>query len=347
MKQLRNEEGFVIIIAVLILALLSIIGITAVNTSMMESHIVANMEIHYMEFYAAESGIAVGPLDAKHSQLDESWTDWSVDSVEGSYELPNKTVYDYTVSELTGGTGSLSDIHVYSEGTHPRGGVVPIEATFRYVDAFINPESALWVSKIVSANGNVSISGIDSSGTCDDAPGIKHVLFTTEDDLSIDKFHAGQLEGDPPFTPPMSGDGLFVHDMGDILKMADVIIDDVGESSFDLCDYIGETSADDPIIVAITVPNAKMSGNCEGYGMLYSTGNVEITGTMTWHGLVMAEGDMVMKGGGDGLVVDGSMVIGGDTTALLGNVSVQYNCEMLTNLSKDLSGYAMTSWRQL
>jgi hypothetical protein len=54
---LNNEKGSVLIIAVMILVLLTVIGISAITTSNIEVQISGNDKINKMVFYAADSGI--------------------------------------------------------------------------------------------------------------------------------------------------------------------------------------------------------------------------------------------------------------------------------------------------
>ena len=53
---LKNEHGSTIIIAILILVFLTIIGISAINTSTFESQIVGNEHRYQIDFYVADSG---------------------------------------------------------------------------------------------------------------------------------------------------------------------------------------------------------------------------------------------------------------------------------------------------
>jgi len=55
-----NEQGSVMVMAILILALLTIIGICSSNTSVMESQIVRNASIRKLNFYRAESAVIQG-----------------------------------------------------------------------------------------------------------------------------------------------------------------------------------------------------------------------------------------------------------------------------------------------
>lgn len=52
-----NERGVVIVVALLILVILTIIGVAATNTSMMERQTSFNFMVHERAFYAAEAGM--------------------------------------------------------------------------------------------------------------------------------------------------------------------------------------------------------------------------------------------------------------------------------------------------
>jgi PilX N-terminal len=55
-SSVKNEDGSVIVAAMLVLVLLTIIGISATSTSNIELNIVANTQLHKMAFFTAESG---------------------------------------------------------------------------------------------------------------------------------------------------------------------------------------------------------------------------------------------------------------------------------------------------
>ena len=57
---LTNDRGSVLIIALLVLVLLTIIGISATNTTTTDIQIASNEKVHSMAFYAADAGIEVG-----------------------------------------------------------------------------------------------------------------------------------------------------------------------------------------------------------------------------------------------------------------------------------------------
>ena len=57
---LRNEKGVALIIALLILLVLTLIGISAINTTTFETSISGNERVGTDAFYAAEAGIQIG-----------------------------------------------------------------------------------------------------------------------------------------------------------------------------------------------------------------------------------------------------------------------------------------------
>ena len=59
---LKNERGSTIIVAVLILVFLTIIGISAINTSTFEMQIVGNEHRYQIDFYVADSGWKEGAM---------------------------------------------------------------------------------------------------------------------------------------------------------------------------------------------------------------------------------------------------------------------------------------------
>jgi hypothetical protein len=58
--QINNSDGAVTIAALLILALLTILGISSISTSNMEVQISTNDKVHKMAFYAADGGSELG-----------------------------------------------------------------------------------------------------------------------------------------------------------------------------------------------------------------------------------------------------------------------------------------------
>jgi prepilin-type processing-associated H-X9-DG protein len=96
----------------------------------------------------------------------------------------------------------------------------------------------------------------------------------------------------------------------------------------------------------------QLTGNGQGAGVLFVDGSVTFTGQFTFHGLIIVRGDARMTGGGAGIHVLGSMMIGESFTAVdplnpedltvSGNADIFYCSEMLDRLSSLLrASYAV------
>jgi Tfp pilus assembly protein PilX len=55
-----NEDGFVLVLAMLIMVVLIIIGVSSIRTSQTELEIAGNERVHKQTFYDAEAGIPIG-----------------------------------------------------------------------------------------------------------------------------------------------------------------------------------------------------------------------------------------------------------------------------------------------
>jgi Tfp pilus assembly protein PilX len=71
---IKNEAGSVMVAALMILALLTIIGISAIKTSTTESHLAVNTLLYERAFYAAEAGFehAKGVLKVPYTEQNQA-----------------------------------------------------------------------------------------------------------------------------------------------------------------------------------------------------------------------------------------------------------------------------------
>jgi len=69
----NNEKGSVIVLAIMILALLTIVGISAITTSSNEQHLAVNTLLYERAFYAAEGGMehAKGVLKVPYTEQNQ------------------------------------------------------------------------------------------------------------------------------------------------------------------------------------------------------------------------------------------------------------------------------------
>ncbi|MBI4417783.1 MAG: hypothetical protein HY563_03335 [Ignavibacteriales bacterium] len=113
---------------------------------------------------------------------------------------------------------------------------------------------------------------------------------------------------------------------------------------------------DDPKIVVCYTPDTtvsvKFNGNCEGWGILVVHGDLNLAGTFTWHGLVIAYGDQsqirVTASTGTPKIYGGLIMSGGPNSSfqMKGNVSMNYSSESLemARWIKKLLAYRIMEW---
>jgi len=125
MKILQNQRGAALITAMVILTLLTIIGIAATNTSMLETMISSTERTHTEAFYAAEAGIDHLRRNFKSIFLDENaakfaagtdpdW-DFALEGPDGTYNSGDDATGE---TYLTGSPwitgGNLSGNYLYN-----------------------------------------------------------------------------------------------------------------------------------------------------------------------------------------------------------------------------------------
>lgn len=360
-KLLKNEEGSIIIMAILLLAALTIIGIAGVRMSTTEVQISTNALIYNAAFYAADSG----PQVAKRQLFDEDFLpessygdpDWVGT---GGGDLDGMTRYDYEIVHQVNSDGEvlrygdpdgdhLWEINtisgrplefIVSHGTHiGRGGNATVEVALMFRPSFEMPGAALWVEDPDKVNfqGNATVKG-DSFDLdmCPDAPDVIHHMDPT---IPMDE-------------PAHYGDD-FVHQPSGGAYPFSLVYDSLSKSA----DYIGlefptdlaeASTLDAPVVIIIEgdliLNNAdlKLPAN----GVLYVNGNLRINGNVEWNGLIITTGDTSMGNGT--AVINGALVTGEIADVdISGTITIQYDCTTLQNLFDWFSIYRITSWRQL
>lgn len=113
---------------------------------------------------------------------------------------------------------------------------------------------------------------------------------------------------------------------------------------------------DDPKIVVCYTPDTtvsvKFNGTCEGWGILVVHGDLNLAGTFTWHGLVIAYGDQsqirVTASTGTPEIYGGLIMSGGPNSSfsMKGNVNMAYSSQSLemARWIKKLLAYRIMEW---
>ena len=326
MRQLRNEEGYVIITALLILMLLTITGISAIRTSTTELKISTNMLIHKMNFYGAESGLAHGAVWCNDEILPTDDVDFDVDepipSVSGAFSNLVSYTGDIEYMSRYEPTSMMPDVRIIGEGTHPRGGLARVEGTFTWEVAFMFPEVALWVGgDLESADNANAVDGV-----------------YVEEGITYDIM----VEGDHS---EYTGDGSIAPNAM-MIWISDKLMSRPHETFVAGTDYGG----DGDMRFVVAEGNTSI-GNETGAGLLYVKGDLTINGEFDWHGVIYVEGSVMYNGGGSNDCNDKSSSVWGSLIAT-GSVNMQngdvcYEGTYLKELLDMLSGYRLTTWKQL
>jgi hypothetical protein len=351
---MRNENGSVMLVTIIVLVLLSIIGISSMNMSITEQKITTNMLLHQISFYAAESGIAVGPLwyakyhkdndiDVMTIPLEDAlvWEDGNIEN------LSKGVTYDYTVSYRNDGTdifiepvSLMPDIVVYSKGIHSRNSLSEVEATFSFSPAMSIPTNPIWAEDYVEITGSATVDSefrlcdgestpaevkfqeIDyfyaKEGACLDG-NCDNVIDVNPFDMSIiDEL----IDGMPTYTDLPSDAGTYVHD--------------------------NDWTNDYPKVIHITNDvHINNSDTFVGSGILVIDGDLIVNGGFEWYGVVIVKGMLDAKGTA---YIQGSLVAGdseGMDVDLTGNFNIAYDCELIDFVYNSFSKYEMTSWKQI
>lgn len=107
---LKNENGSVMVIALILLVLLTVLGIAAINTSSREAEIAANNSSYLLAFYSAEA--ARGYVEGRTALYGEANT-----TVASGLDFPNNS--DPSERFVLTSNQAFNGNVVYSGGTNP------------------------------------------------------------------------------------------------------------------------------------------------------------------------------------------------------------------------------------
>jgi hypothetical protein len=337
----------------MLLALLSVMGISSIRTSNTELEIATNNLIHKRCFYNAESGISTAlkllpSVLENEDQIDNATFDWegSISNTDtpSFYEVSIKhktqiakvlfygdTNGDYLLEYNTNGIGYPVEI-IESHGTDYRGGKAIVNVGARYEEAFPMPKAALWIGKDVYANG-VSGSVLGEGPPGDECDDVADILYHTPLPLAVidytgDTGSKTKIEQDPFLYPYYLIENYF--------NQSPVLTE---------YQYSNETfaSPEKPKVF-------RAKGNLEirasdGYGILLVDGDLEVKGDFLWHGLIIINGNFRFSGGGNKAVY-GAVICMKSAVRLDGGVDIYYDCTSLSKLHGNLSSYKKLWWYQ-
>jgi hypothetical protein len=365
----KDEKGSTILVVIMFLFLLTVFGISSIQTSIFESQIVRNNAIATQAFYFADSGISAASMHLKDMTIDSN-PEWRTfigdpdicetlgfDPKDSNHTLLSRNqdtvLYDISIKHQLDGDGNtllwgdtngdyLNEINtsigvpieiVRSRGKY-NGGIAIVEAVMRHSPLFFEPGAALYVGGSLQNNGVSGSAEGEYNPTC---PAAHDIITTILADF--DK-QASDYTGDTGVFHDVIDSGtpypfaVIMHFLRHHRKTQ--LIESGNNQVFGSESDIG----------GIYFSKGDFKGNnIDGYGILAVDGDFVTSGNITWKGLVFINGNSIYNGGGSKEVY-GATLINGDAV-VNGTVDFKYDCQTVKDIFDLHSKYKITSWKQL
>ena len=385
-KYLKEEKGIVLVLAMLMLLVLTLIGISALNTGTHDILISGNERASVQAFYAAEAGInefmgrfrdgATNPI----TDSDQSNPNWKLllaknpgkgatkigygSGSQNSPSLQNQLDFGVEIKHKVDGGGvvSVNNFPVYivkSYGFTTDGGNKVIEVEIRKKPN-LDPPAALYAENPVNIKGSSTyLQGNDLCGGANNKPGIVTTL-PSSDPNAVDVSGGPTISGTPNIQ--YSGQNLDLQGAINYLK---------NDANFKYNYTDNVTLAGNhwgtPTYVNTTTPLAytgnmnivyfnmqgnktiKLSGGTTGAGILIVDGNLELNGGFTWYGIVIVRGALDYTGGGEKNITGG--IVAGETATIeidvAGNAGILYCSGAGDWVNNSVSPLKISRWREV
>jgi hypothetical protein len=347
MRTVRDERGFVLVLALLMLVVLTLMGMTTVNTATFDNRISGNKRVSEKTFDVAEAGISeflgrfregVTGQIADTAPTNPQWRLFIASDGETAAKIgysssnPNHTFAQSLQNSLTFGIEIKHKVNIAnavvtrtgsplylatSRGFTMEGGNRTIEAEF-VKSPSLDPPAALYSERPVDVLGSATyIQGMDQCGNAH-KPGILTPL--SESSNPVNTSGHPDIQGAPGIV--YGGQNLELREMVDYLKKTPGPKYDytsnkmlTGESDSwgtpVSVDTITPISYSGPINVVYFNMHGdktlKLAGGCHGAGILLVEGNLELNGAFNWYGIVIVTGALDYTGGGQKNITGGVM----------------------------------------
>ena len=348
----EGENGMILVLVLSFLAILSLLGATAVIVTTTDIKIGGNYKASVQAFYDADAGVNYAIARIKIDLANgEDIADINP-SNDKDYKSPDN--FNFTFSAISG-----SDPYTFTSTGYDssRNAQAKINVTFSKV-IVVDSSTAIYGSdpeveikgkaKIDGRDHNIPTNFICSGAGCngslkggDEVPGI----YTTEDPDLIGARTSGKNQnvfGDPPVE---AGEGNYTGQFwqgfaNSLIPMADI--------TFNKGDEIAGKQTlgtrDSPKITVIE-GKAKLTGTVHGAGILIVTDEMEVKGNLHFEGLIIilnkigadSEAELCLA---DNTTLFGAVVVAGSGDSEIetgGNSQILYSSQALTNISNKLN----------
>jgi len=367
--QKGNENGFILVVALVLLVTLSLVGTTA--------HIVTSTDIKIGgNFRESQEALQVAMAGAEHGReilrwLNEGSTDTESFSDElaarvggnaaldgyGSDDVPliAASVGDFTydvflTNDLAEGSTIQADNNnrvritsIVTDSTNAFNASARVETEVIFVS--VDVISALYAKDDVQTNGNTY--SIDGNDNCGAVAALQPVYnYSVAGDVSSINFGGNHknIEPDPPgaeegpLNLPLISYINSLENVAVIILKQDQNNTDFGSST----DYVAVYSdtSNPPNVQGLKIQNGT------GYGLLAVDGDLTLGGGFNWYGLILVNGTVTFNGGGgpNSINIYGA-VLAQETVEFNGNTDIAYDsCEVANALLS--TGLPVVSWKQ-
>jgi hypothetical protein len=349
---MKNENGVVLVVALMMLVVLSLLGVMATRTSSVEIMVARNHYYATKAFFNAESGI--GAAFATMNDPDSSCPKLSFDCWDG-YEFNSEgfgtpeMVFDVTINHsgktktgFIGGDPIEIPIElIRSEGTGPTNAKAMVEVEAIRDMVLVDIPAPLYIKYNLTSNGvPQSAEGewayFNGQEDCEPVRDIITAEPTDPDRQASDwSGGLGALGGD--VVDEVSEDSQYpIQETIDALKDRATKIEEQNGLELWGGGIYMLTDADGDGIVRVQ--------DFVGKGVLLVDNNFIFGGTIEWHGLILVSGNVEFNGGGSKEIY--GAFLGNGHGVANGRPQFLYDCEALGQVIDHLEGYRMLSWRQ-
>lgn len=345
-----SEEGFVLIVGLMFLVILTLVGTTAYVMTSTDIKVGGNFKNYQRVLKVADAGAERGREEVrllnasstnKKSFDDELSGRVGTNAVLEGYGGDDPALFTGTLDGITYEaylTNNAADTGISNQddtdnrvlitavATGPAGAFARVEKEAAIVEG-PNVMSPSYSKGDVTGNGaSMSISGIDACGQ--DSTHLPEMYTYTGANIDMNPEPGGitTVEGG-------SENVDIEYQVNSIKPGATVIIDPDTTNFGDSNNYVTLYSQPDPS----PPTNGDLTlDNISGYGTLLVDGDLTITGSFDWHGLVLVTGTLALSGGGNATKSISGAVYTNDTITYNGNIDIQYDSCAIAN--------AMTGW---
>ena len=370
-EKLKSESGIIVIAALVLLATLTLIGVTSFFASSSNVKVSGNYRTGETALQVAMAGAeqaretlrAANATSSNPANFSEEllarvganavlngYTSSTDDSpIASSSTLMSGYSYNaYLTNDSSEGASNTSDTNgkvvITSVATGPNGSKAIVTTTVQLYSFSTTSPAVIYSKDNVTLSGSsIEITGNDA-GNC--GGGNLSPVYT-KDPASTTQNGQPVLSGNPA-TPQHGTTDIDLQGYVDALKGAAnyTLTADSSNSTFGSSSNYVTVYAD----AAGTQADQELRlNNVTGYGILIVKGNLQLAGNIAWHGIIIVTGIVTSSGGGsDAKNIQGQMYAGSSAlgdTAISGSITVGYNsCDVKKSLSSQ--PMKVVNWKQ-